>query len=798
MRQILNNFLATLRRYKVSSALNIAGLGVAFASLYFIAVQLRHDFTFNQGVSDYQQIYRIEKPDTWEDNGLYESIMPRPQSEAVGQELPQVLSYSLINGLYNGGDVRLSKNGVEIKIDDNLHTATNGVVELLDMKILEGSTTEFELENSLAVLISQSLAKKYNMGLGDTIKDGESIEKSDEYTVVAIFEDMAPRGTFSNLNFITKMGDSGLTETNSSFCEYYYKMRKDINLEETTATANQIYAAAAKQFAGKGETTEDNYNIRFQPLKDIYFAEGMSDPTEGNWGTVYTLIAIAAVILVIAFVNFINFFFALVPFRIRAVNARKIFGCSRAELIANFIFEALGLFVCAFALALYIIVAMQDGFIGEYVSASVFILDNVDIVTSLALFGALASIVIATYPALYITSFPAAMVIKSGFAASRAGKVLRFSLIGIQFVSSMVLFICAILMQSQYHYMLNFDIGIDTKNVISTVIPRTISQNVTLRDDFIEKLKVHDGIVDATFLSNTLPSEGGSRSRKMVNSVVYETVFLTGMANTLEFFGIDMVSGDGLITDGEINASKAFVINETAEKKYGEDEQFLELASRDMTFMGVCKDFNFQTLKKTNEPLTLSFDANVRWFLPHILYFRTADGADPLEVENHVKSAVEEMVPDCYTDYLTFESQEESIAQMYGDERKQSRLILLFTVISIIISLMGVFGLVLFETQFRQQEIVIRRVHGATVGEILMMINRKFLVIIAICFVVAAPVSYAVVSRWLSTFAYHISISAWVFVAVLAVVTLVTTSIVTVQSLKAANSNPADLIGKNS
>lgn len=92
MRQILNNFLATLRRYKVSSALNIAGLGVAFASLYFIAVQLRHDFTFNQGVSDYQQIYRIEKPDTWEDNGLYESIMPRPQSEAVGQELPQVLS----------------------------------------------------------------------------------------------------------------------------------------------------------------------------------------------------------------------------------------------------------------------------------------------------------------------------------------------------------------------------------------------------------------------------------------------------------------------------------------------------------------------------------------------------------------------------------------------------------------------------------------------------------------------------------------------------------------------------------
>lgn len=687
---------------------------------------------------------------------------------------------------------------MEIKIDDNLHTATNGVVELLDMKILEGSTTEFELENSLAVLISQSLAKKYNMGLGDTIKDGESIEKSDEYTVVAIFEDMAPRGTFSNLNFITKMGDSGLTETNSSFCEYYYKMRKDINLEETTATANQIYAAAAKQFAGKGETTEDNYNIRFQPLKDIYFAEGMSDPTEGNWGTVYTLIAIAAVILVIAFVNFINFFFALVPFRIRAVNARKIFGCSRAELIANFIFEALGLFVCAFALALYIIVAMQDGFIGEYVSASVFILDNVDIVTSLALFGALASIVIATYPALYITSFPAAMVIKSGFAASRAGKVLRFSLIGIQFVSSMVLFICAILMQSQYHYMLNFDIGIDTKNVISTVIPRTISQNVTLRDDFIEKLKVHDGIVDATFLSNTLPSEGGSRSRKMVNSVVYETVFLTGMANTLEFFGIDMVSGDGLITDGEINASKAFVINETAEKKYGEDEQFLELASRDMTFMGVCKDFNFQTLKKTNEPLTLSFDANVRWFLPHILYFRTADGADPLEVENHVKSAVEEMVPDCYTDYLTFESQEESIAQMYGDERKQSRLILLFTVISIIISLMGVFGLVLFETQFRQQEIVIRRVHGATVGEILMMINRKFLVIIAICFVVAAPVSYAVVSRWLSTFAYHISISAWVFVAVLAVVTLVTTSIVTVQSLKAANSNPADLIGKNS
>ncbi len=797
MKQIFKNFVATLHRYKVSSTLNIFGLAVAFASLYFIGVQLSYDLSFNHDLTDYKQLYRLDIPQSNKlQDGAYINLTPRPIGTAIGEQLPQVESYATLLSFGDKNNIYVRENGEEINLNTNIKQASDGIISLLDIKVVSGDINQFYIQNSPNIIISESLSKQYNMLVGDKVVN-RIVGR--EYTIAAIYDDLPLRSTFADVTILQNIGDRNLDNIGMSFSTHYYKMQKGSDMAEVEATARRVTMETFTT-QGSDEKSEEMCAVRFMPLKDSHFANDMNkfsqSTSDGNWSVVYVMILIAVVILSIAFVNFINFFFALVPIRIRAVNARKIFGCSRSELIWSFITEALGLFICSFGIAIIIIIFMQEGFIAEYFYTSVLLADNLDLVKTLALVGVVASTVVALYPALYITSFPAQMVVNQGFAASRRGRILRNSLIGVQFISSMVLFIVAIFMQNQYHYMLNYDYGIDIERCYNIPIPTSLRQDPTIKESLNNKLRECRDIEDFTFLSSIIPSKMGSAMTIEVDSVAVDCNILSADLSIFDFFDLDIVDGNSAILQDDTQTDKIFLMNQTAKRILKNEEDYMSL-SRGFEFVGVVKDFNFSSLGNEITPLFFYFDKSTK-YQPSILNYRITEDANPMTVEKRIKEIIVELNANTLTQYTSSTPISEQVAKMYGNERKQSRLILIFTIVSIVISLMGVFGLVLFETQFRQQEIVIRRVHGATVPEILMMINRKFLIIIAVCFAVSAPVSYLIVSRWLSTFAYHISISAWVFVAVLAVVTVVTTSIVTVQSLKAANTNPAELIGKNS
>ncbi|MFR9515406.1 MAG: FtsX-like permease family protein, partial [Rikenellaceae bacterium] len=753
----------------------------------------------NRDLNDSEQIYRLDAPHPFaaDKQDLYIARTSRPIGEAVREQLPQVEQHATLSAYQTNNLTLVRGNGEHVEIDYDIKSATSGIVSLLGLEVISGDVEPFNIAQENNIIISQSAAQRYGIEIGDTIKSATPKEAT--FTVVAIYKDLPRRSVFADMDMLSNMGDKAISDIDMSLTTNYYKLQKGVDIVALESTAQDIVKEVYKKF-GKEEITEKNYGVRFMPLTKSRLAKDMDDNYAGSGlakrNVIYILTLIAAVIVVIAFINFINFFFALVPIRIRAVNARKILGASRNGLIVSFVAEALGLYACGLVISVAIILGVQDGFIAEYFKTSVVLADNIDLMLLLALFGAVASVVVALYPALYITSFAAEMVVKGSFASSARGKFLRNALIGVQFITSIILFIVAIFMQSQYHYMLSYDMGVNFKDSYYTYVSPSIRGDETLREAFNTKLRECNDIESFTYTMGVIPSRMGSSVSIDVDSVRVECNMNMVEPSVFGFFGVELLNGKKIADDGSSNYGEGFFINETAMRILGKDERYMEVGG-DAEFLGVFKDFNFTSLSKEIAPLFFYFQPKYA-FASKVLSYRLREGVDPAVVEHYIRDAQAQFDSSDSAKYMEFEPISEHVAAMYGDERKQSRLILIFTLVSMIISLMGVFGLVLFETQFRQQEIVIRRVHGATVREILLMINRKFLIIIAICFVVAAPISYYIVDNWLSTFAYHIPIAAWVFVAVLAVVTLVTTAIVTVQSLKAANSNPAELIGKNS
>lgn len=800
MKQIFHNFIATIRRYKVSSTLNILGLGVALTSLYLISVQVNYDINYNRNIPDYKQVYELQVK-SGISQGLYTQYISRPIAQIIietfaGVDQMGLSAPNMASVLYNQNHDSDSKKQISLRTS----VITSGMVDIMGLKILEGDIEEFRRDEARqTVIISASAAETFGIKVGDDLyrPSSESFQK-----VVAIYDDIKGSGDFVGFKAFENLANQAIDEFSQWSYPHYFKMSENA----TIGTNEEIRAAIIKYYVDLGAPQEDaervfaDGDIRLMPIADAYYAQDTSQRiASGSKTTLYTLISIAVAIVLIAFINFINFFFALVPIRIRSVNARKIFGCSRTELVLGFIAESVGLMLCAFAVAMFGVFAAQDSFIVGFISTSILVADNVELLLLIGGVALVVTILVALYPAYYITSFPAAMAIKSGFSSSKAGRVLRYALISVQFIASMVLLIYTVFTQLQYNYFLNYDIGINKSNVLTIDLPGTLVGTVANRDNFTAKLKENSSILDVTYGSGPFVAEQAMNWGRNFGEDTFYFKVTPVSYDFLRFMGIEVIEGRDFRIEDEFSSKGSCIFNRAAMEQFGvEVGETFQGASAEAEIVGFAENFNHSHLRNSVTPLALFVFGESAWIRPSHLYVRITPDANVGEVTEYIKEQTEVYAKDFSSRYMEFKYFDEELGESYNVEKQYNSLILLFAMISIIISLMGVFGLVLFETQFREKEITIRRVHGATVGEILMMINRKFLTIIAICFVVAAPVGYAVVSHWLSTFAYHIPISAWVFVVVLVVVTVVTTSIVTVQSLKAANSNPADLIGKNS
>ena len=814
----IRNFLTLLRRYTTSSVLNIVGMAVAFAAVYLIAVQVKFDLSYNRVIPNSERIYRLEYPNE-AGSGRWEHTWNRQYPDNLVASCPEVEAAGSIHI-----DVYASQREYSRKRNATIENLTLEIagaeregLEVFPFEWVAGGIEDFidVVDNSSAsvLVISESAAKRYNLEVGDGLHIGRGASSNGIRTIVGIYKDFPEPSSLSHLDGWYNLSHQATTSENNWTDPYYIRLQEGASVE---AVEKQMLNFVIEDNRKSGLSEEDIANIidraqpRLTPIADLYFIEdAQPEWFHGSRTTTYSLIAIAVLILVISFINFVNFFFALIPSRIRAVNNYKIFGAPTAKLRLNFLFETIGLILISLFGAAVIVVLFADTPLKEYISTSVAINDNWSLAGAIALGMIIFGVVVSFYPAWYITKFSPAFVIKGDFSASKSGRILRYTLVGVQYVISITLIICSIFVYRQHQYMLSRDMGFDKENLLTVDVPyECISQfsasgvEQTRRNAFTDKLKENPQIKDVAFGSGIMVSDanldGNFQTVSDDGSLITFTSYPVSY-NFLEVMGIDIVDGRNFSPSDEASETGALIFNNNASKNYGlttDMSLFGHMHQQKTDIVGICDDFDFLSAQHGVAPFAFVVYGKRVYNFPCHAYIRTVAGADIAEVRKHIEKTILDISPNSDPEKVEVKFFDNELELVYQREDKLSVLVTLFSFLSIVISIIGVFGLVLFETQYRRREIGIRRVHGASVGGILQMFNRKYLYIVAACSAVAIPVSYYIIDQWMQQYVYRTPMSWWVYVLAVGVILLITIVTVSLRSWSAANENPTESIMK--
>ena len=785
----------------MSGILNVLGMAVAFAAFYIILVQVDYDLNFNKGIKDSEKVFVLSVDSQGEAkyNSLYYC---RPLAEKLMQSSPNIEFGGVIN-LTNTAQESfwIDRNGEKEVLNLNCTDFSGSALKAVGFEGVEGSLDE--VINRSTIAVSESAADRFDLEIGMSLGQGTNMG-----TIVAIFKDMPDNSHFKNLDLLNNMGDRSLDNFTEWGFTHFVKLHDPSQVEQMEKDLAEVTRSYyMEMFFGNmpspeemGMTQEefdkevnDMLNMAvadFIPIESLYYNNAQLE--RGNKTTTIILLIVGILIISIAFINYINFFFAQIPERIRAVNTKKVLGCTRRELIISTVTESVTLILLALILAFAFVMLFNMSQLTHLISADSNFSTNVGVTVFTVAIAIVISVVSSLYPAFYITSFEPALVLKGSFSGTKTGQRLRYILVGLQFVISTVLIICSGFINIQRDYMVDFDMGFDKEQLLYVHTTNYIGYNA---DAVEERLKTDPQIADVTWAAGDLIAEermgwGRQWNGQNINFECYPVAY-----DFPEFMGIDILEGRTFVPEDNHSETGVFIFNDAARRKYGftlEDKVSGHMTETDIA--GFCEDFSFQSLRHEVRPFALYIFGTDPWWYPTTAFIRVSAGADYQTVMKHIAGVLSEWERNVSPDEWNIHFFDDNINATYRKEKALSDLISLFTLIAIVISLMGVFGLVMFETQYRRREIALRRVNGATVQEILAMFCSRFVKIVLVCFAVAAPISWVIVDRYLATFAHRCPMYWWVFALALVAVLAVTICVVVIRSWKAATADPANAL----
>lgn len=808
MKIAFRNFLTTLRRYKVSSLLNVIGLTLAFTAFYVIMTQVWWELGYNRSLHDVEHIYLVENED-WYEPGKWSSWLNRPVPERVIASTAGVEVGGCMWGGFGSGTCWTSN---EPSFGYNKFSASCGSVSLPFLDVFAFRSVEgdvHDLGKPKSVIVSREAAERMRVGVGSLIwVDTDEPQPDGAMEVVAVFEDFPDNSLLGECEVVKNLGETNLYTTSEWSFNYFVKFRPGADPDEFarqwTNVNQEMQREAAEKRVAAGDAADDDdesgiYGVRLSPVSELYFESDSQAPCrQGSVVTTYTLLGIAVLVIVLAFINFVNFFFALVPVRIRTVNTFKVFGAPASSLRFNFVFEAFGFVLIALLAAWYVSFALQGTEFASYISASLALSQNLEVVGLVAVVAFVMALAASLYPAWYITSFAPALVVKGSFGGTRSGRRLRTLLLGVQFFISIGLIIATSFIRLQHDYMMHYDMGFDKENLLAV---RLSERGAASYDALRQKLLSDPQVKDVTGATSRLVSVGrmGWGREFKGRQVAFQSYVV--QPDFLRVMGIPITDGRDFLESDFDKELGTMIFNEAARREFEMQvgDRINGFVSPDEQIVGFCADFNFKPLQYGVSPfcfylLPKKIQQENYWHLPHVVYVRMTPGADIAAVTAHIRRCIAEVDPRTEPGDIVVRVFDEELGLEYDNERKLTAIVGLFALLAVVIALMGVFGLVLFETQHRRREIAVRRVMGASRGEILAMFNRRYVMLVAVCFVLAVPVSIWAVRHWLAGFAYAVPLYWWVFALALAGVLAVTALTVTVRSWRAVNENPAESV----
>ena len=770
------------RRYRLASVLHLLGLSVALAAFYLFQTQVRYNQTYNHCLLEWQRTFRVEQTGG---DGEWHTYLCRPL-EKIFRKVPHV--EALQAAFYHG-------NRMTVMVGDKSFNEPYFGIDRAGLDFLWGQTVcgtcRWE-ESPSGVLISQSQARKFfgtDDAAGRTIRLPEA--RQEEQHVLGVYRDL-PENCFLPNAIYGCLGEGD----EDSWQEWSYTQYIRLDDPANRAEVEHGMMRALADLYEIPDTVQDlagqlGLQFRLTPLADTYFS-GVNESDRGNRNLVSVLRWASLFVLIVALLNFVNFTLALAPMRIRSVNTRRVLGESVWHLRLQQVGENMLLSLVAFALGMLLVVLfLRVPGTGDLVSGQVELSAHPWLVAVTLVLALVLGVLSALYPAWYATSFPPALVLKGNFGLSPQGRRLRAALVAVQFGIALVLTAYVGVMYLQRHYIFSADYGFQKDEVFFA------SGIGTSREAIRSELEKLPGFESVSFGQNVPGSEdqfmqwGRDNGDHRVNLdvLVVDWKFLRTM-------GIGVTEGRDF-TEADVKTG-AFVVN----RALMEQNEWLHvgepLCDDGQPVVGVCDRIQFTSLRKDAGQRPMAFailgpkyaDWSDRL---NYMFVRIAAGTDKLEARRQAHQVLSRFPGG---DEVDFRFLDDCLQMTYESEFRYIRQVLLFAAVCIFITLIGVFCLTMFETEYRRREIGIRRILGSTVPQILGLLTRRYAWMLLLMFLPAVPLGWWLSRLWLQSFALHTPVRWWIFPLSLLLVGLVVLLTVVVQSWRTATQNPAESVSR--
>ena len=798
-----------IMKNKVFSLINIIGLTIGLSASFVIGLMIYHDYTFDTFHQDGDRIYRVVTDFTSPEGEFHNPGVTIALESAIKDNS----NFEVVNGFYTERPSKVENReaGTEFKWPNFVIFTKADYFDIFKYNFLAGNADQ-PLSNPNEVILTENRAKDYFPNLKPAQIVGKTLVYNDSLNVKVtgivenfkkrtdiVFEEFLSYPTIMQTPRREFIQDNNWNSTNSS-SQLFVKVKENANLDqiqnELNALSEEHIDEEMKQY---GQTRE----FTMQPLEDIHFNEnyGVYDWERGmaSKALLRNLALVALFLLLLGCINFINLNTAQATQRAKEIGIRKTLGSSRNQLIWQFIGETFMLVVFSAILSIGLTKWLINVF-SDFVPAD---LKFELIGTPLIIFGIVILLVIVTvlsgfYPALVLSKFNTVSVLKNHLGVGDKKVGLRKFLTVFQFTIAQIFIIGTLLVGKQINYLLNKDMGFKTEAVVSVYSPRAereLSKKELFADKLasipqIKKLSI-GGMAPASYNTNT-SSTTVNNGKTEVQS---DLQFIFGDTDYLDLFELELLAGRNFRND----TIREIVINETARKIYGFDTaesaigEVVDFGDQKVPIVGVMADFYQRSLRTDIKPMALVGD----WYRPDFSRYQAIHIAfqnDDAETLKTTLDNIESTYRSVYTEIEDYrvEFLDETIARFYDREKKTSKLLNWATGLSILISCLGLLGLVIYTTNRRIKEIGVRKVLGASVLQINTLLCKEFLILVAIAFIVAAPIAYYGVYDWLQDFSNKEPISFWVFlISGLAMIAFALV-VISVKTLRAASVNPVN------
>jgi putative ABC transport system permease protein len=804
---MLKNYLKiawrNLVKNKTFSIINIAGLAIGLSCFLLIALYVMDELSYDKYNDKSGRIYRIHSDIKMGNSDLRLAVASDPMGAAMKNDYPQVEQYVR---LYNSSGSKLLKKGNEFISEPNVTHADSTLFDVFALPALYGDT-KTALNEPNTVVLTESAARKY-FGTADVV--GKTIETDDNrstlYKITAVIKNI-PHNSHFNFDFFFSMDnvDYGFGNYLSHNFQTYLLLKPDVDYKKFEKNFDQYIEKYVIPQAGQvmdiksmADFRKSGNNLLYtlMPLTDIHLHSDRFPElsVNGNVQYVYIFSVVALFILLIACVNFMNLSTARSSNRAREVGIRKVLGTGKKSLIRQFLAESTFTVFLSMIIAIVIAWLVLPYFNDlSAKSLSVQSLLNVRTLPFLILLPLVVGILAGSYPAFFLSSFQPIAVLKGKLNAGAKRSTLRSSLVIFQFVTSIVLIIGTIVVYRQLNYIQTTKLGFNKDQVLVIDGTGSLRNNATV---FKNEVAKYPGVTNAAF-TGFLPVSNSSRND---NTFSKEAILDSKNGFNMQNWGIDYdyIPTLGMEMKAGRNFSRDFgtdslgiIINETTAGILGYADpvgkKLYTVGNIDgsstiaYTIVGVVKNFHFESLKRLIEPLCFTLGGS---------YASTSFRINTTDVKNlvqQVESKWRSMAPGIPFRYRFLD---DSFDDMYRAEQRIGKVAISFAVLAILIACLGLFGLAAYMAEQRTKEIGVRKVLGASVSNIVSMLSKDFLKLVIIASLVAFPLAWWFMHKWLQDFAFRINIGWWIFIAAGLMAAFIAFATISFQAIKAAITNP--------